>query len=171
MKNKLSELAARAAHATTSAASRTKDYVQAHKPTEQDLAQANIVAKAVGTKMVNAAVDMGKEAAQSKTFKDAAKGAGAGAIVAIPVPLIGPALGAIVGAGVGVFLGRKQAAAKPSKILPPAFVDAQPTVMDVEALPVKDLYVELLKLDELCQKGLLTRAEFETQKQKLLKTS
>ena len=41
-------------------------------------------------------------------------------------------------------------------------------MIDVEATPPKDLYAELLKLDELRQKGLLTDEEFEVQKQKLL---
>lgn len=34
--------------------------------------------------------------------------------------------------------------------------------------PVRDLHAELLKLDELKSKGLLTQAEFDAQKQKLL---
>lgn len=36
------------------------------------------------------------------------------------------------------------------------------------AAPAKDLHAELLKLDELRGKGLLTEAEFDAQKKKLL---
>jgi hypothetical protein len=36
------------------------------------------------------------------------------------------------------------------------------------AAPAKDLYTEILKLDELRKRGLLTDAEFDAQKKKLL---
>lgn len=35
----------------------------------------------------------------------------------------------------------------------------------------KDIYSELIKLDELKKKGILTEAEFETQKKKILETN
>jgi len=169
MKSKLSELAFKAGKAMSVAVSKTADYVQAHKPTEQDLEQAKALALKAGKTVADEAVALGKEVAQSKAFKDAAKGAGVGAVAAIPIPLIGPAVGAVIGAGAGVYLGRGAPAPAPKSLStnPPTYPSAM--VVDVVAEPPKDLYAELIKLDELRQKGLLTDDEFEGLKQKLLK--
>ena len=166
MKEKLSQMAFKAGQAMSAAASKTADYVQTHKPTEQDLAQAKAMAIKAGRAVADETVALGKEVAQSKTFKDAAKGAGVGAVAAIPIPIIGPAVGAVIGAGAGIYLGsRSQPQAQPQALSPSP---PQAVLIDVEAAPPKDLYAELLKLDELRQKGLLTDEEFEVQKQKLL---
>lgn len=45
---------------------------------------------------------------------------------------------------------------------------AVPRPPQAPAAPAKDLYTEILKLDELRKRGLLTDAEFEAQKKKLL---
>ena len=166
MKEKLSQMAFKASRAVSAAANKTADYVQTHKPTEQNLAQAKAMALKAGKAVADETMALGKEVAQSKTFKNAAKGAGVGAVAAIPIPIIGPAVGAVIGAGAGIYLGsRRQPQAQPPALpaSPP-----QAVLIDVVAEPSKDLYAELLKLDELRQKGLLTNEEFEVQKQKLL---
>lgn len=170
MKEKLSQMAFKAGQAVSAAASKTADYVQTHKPTEQDLAQAKAMALKAGKAVADETVALGKEVAQSKTFKDAAKGAGVGAVAAIPIPIIGPAVGAVIGAGAGIYLGSRSQPQSQSPVLPAAPPAAAPAavLIDVEATPPKDLYAELLKLDELRQKGLLTDEEFEVQKKKLL---
>lgn len=166
MKDKLSQMAFEAGQAASAAARKTADYVQTHKPTEQDLVQAKAMALKAGKAVADETMALGKEVAQSKTFKDAAKGAGVGAVAAIPIPIIGPAVGAVNGAGAGIYLGsRSHPQAQPQALSPPP---PQAVLIDVEAAPPKDLYAELLKLDELRQKGLLTNEEFEVQKQKLL---
>lgn len=169
MKNKLSQLAFKAGKAVSAAASKTTEFYKTHKPTEQELEQAKALAFKAGKTVADEAVALGKEVVQSKTFKDAAKGAGVGAVAAIPIPLIGPAVGAVIGAGAGVYLGRGAPASAPNSLPtnPPAYPSAM--VVDVVAEPARDLYAELLKLDELRQKGLLTDQEFEGLKQKLLK--
>jgi hypothetical protein len=43
-----------------------------------------------------------------------------------------------------------------------------PPTLAPPAAPAKDLYSEILKLDELRKRGLLTDAEFDAQKKKLL---
>lgn len=166
MKDKLSQMALKAGRAVSAAASKTADYVQTHKPTEHDLAQAKAMALKAGKAVADETVALGKEVAQSQTFKDAAKGAGVGALAAIPIPIIGPAVGAVIGAGAGIYLGSRSQPQAQSASLPPS--PPQAVLIDVEAAPPKDLYAELLKLDELRQKGLLTDEEFEAQKQKLL---
>lgn len=166
MKEKLSQIAFKAGQAVSAAASKTADYVQTHKPTEQDLAQAKAMAIKAGKAVADETVALGKEVAQSKTFKDAAKGAGVGAVAAIPIPIIGPAVGAVIGAGAGIYLGSRSQPQVQQPVLPASAPQA--VLIDVEAAPPNDLYAELLKLDELRQKGLLTDEEFEVQKQKLL---
>lgn len=170
MKDKLSQMALKAGRVVSAAASKTADYVQTHKPTEQDLAQAKAMALKAGKVVADETVALGKEVAQSQTFKDAAKGAGVGAVAAIPIPIIGPAVGAVIGAAAGVYLGsRRQPQSQPPALPPSASASHQQAVLiDVAAEPPKDLYAELLKLDELRQKGLLTNEEFDMQKQKLL---
>jgi hypothetical protein len=166
MKEKLSQMAFKAGQAVSAAASKTADYVQTHKPTEQDLAQAKAMAIKAGKAVADETVALGKEVAQSKTFKDAAKGAGVGAVAAIPIPIIGPAVGAVIGAGAGIYLGSRSHPQAQPQSLPPS--PPQAVLIDVEAAPPKGLYTELLKLGELREKGLLTNEEFEVQKQKLL---
>ena len=171
MKNKFTKIALNARQAVSSAANKTTDYVRAHKPTESDWENAKTVTLGAGNAVAKEAAELGRQAAQSKTFKDAAKGAGVGALIAVPIPLVGPALGAIVGAGAGIFLSLKRPTQ--TQVLPPAYQppppsQQQPVWVDVPAQIPKDLYTELLKLDELRQKGLLTNEEFEVQKQKLI---
>ena len=101
---------------------------------------------------------LGKEIMRSDLAKDAAAGAAIGAVVAIPVPFIGPMAGAAIGAGLGVFKNftRKGQSA--------------PTVIDHAAVP-RDIHAELLKLDDLRQKKIITEIEFEAQKKKILDSS
>lgn len=115
--------------------------------------------KSAATSAADEAVRLGKEVARSDLVKDAATGAAVGAVVAVPVPIIGPAAGAVVGAGIGVFKNlTKPTTGEAGKVLAPP----------VANLPPKEIYDELLKLDELRQKGILTDDEFRAQKGKLL---
>jgi hypothetical protein len=50
----------------------------------------------------------------------------------------------------------------------PAAAPMPPAALVPPAAPAKDLYTEILKLDELRKRGLLTDAEFDAQKKKLL---
>lgn len=103
----------------------------------------------------NEAARIGKEAMQSEMVKDAAAGAAVGAAIAIPVPVIGPLAGAAIGAGLGVYKNilKKESNSHQAKEQPVAS---------------KDVHAELIKFDELRQKGIITEAEFEVQKNKFL---
>ncbi|MCX7148547.1 MAG: SHOCT domain-containing protein, partial [Rhodocyclales bacterium] len=107
-------------------------------------------AKAAGKSLGDEAERMGKVVARSDMAKDAATGAAIGALVAIPIPLIGPIGGAAVGAMLGVYRSITKSQSR----------DEQTEVLDIHS--------ELLKLDELRQKGIITDAEFGVQKKKLL---
>lgn len=155
MKEQLTEAARKAREAATRAAKETKEFVQSHAPTDADIARVKLVASRMGKAAVESATELGREVAESKAVQDAAKGATVGAIVAVPLPVVGPVIGAVVGAGVGVYLGQKGGASGEAQL--PG--------------PPKDLHDELLKLDSLRQKGLLTDAEFEARKRKLLKST
>lgn len=115
-------------------------------------------AKRCASTVGDEAAKLGKEAMRSDMAKEAAAGAAVGAVIAIPVPVIGPIAGAAIGASLGVYknIMRKESGSYQSRT-----VDKEP----------KDICAELIKLDELRQKGIITDAEFENQKSKLLKGS
>ncbi len=168
MKNKFTEMAQMASIAVSTAASKTTEFVQAHKPTDEDMEKAKSMALRAGKAVVDEAASIGKEMVESKMFRDAAKGAGVGAVVGVPLPIIGPGIGAIIGAGVGAYVGVKLGNADGPPQLSQTPPRPEQTVIEVLAAPPRDLHAELLKLDELRQKGLLTNDEFDTQKKKLL---
>ena len=64
MKNKLSQMALKAGQAVSAAASKTADYVQTHKPTEQDMAQAKAMALKAGKSIANETMSLSKEVAR-----------------------------------------------------------------------------------------------------------
>lgn len=113
-------------------------------------------AKTRASVAVDEAGKIGKEAMHSDMVKDAAAGAAVGAVVAIPVPVIGPLAGAAIGAGLGVYknITKKESGASQAK-------SANNESSDVHA--------KLLKFHDLKEKGIITEAEFEIQKSKLLK--
>ena len=105
-------------------------------------------------------VELAKRAARSEMAKDAATGAGIGAIAALPIPLIGPALGAVVGAGAGVFMNLKKNTSQ----------NADRSNKDgAHVAPNIDLLKQLTELDDLRQKGILSQEEFDAEKKKFLK--
>jgi len=118
----------------------------ANEHTQEAIAKAKSVGKSLGDE----AERMGKVVARSDMAKDAATGAAIGALVAVPIPLIGPVGGAAVGAMLGVYRNITKGESHE------------------EQLETPDVHGELLKLDDLRQKGILTDAEFDEQKKKIL---
>lgn len=112
-------------------------------------------AKKKANMVVDETAKLGKEAMRSDMVKDAAAGAAVGAVIAVPVPVIGPIAGATIGAGLGVYknLIKKDSGSHQMRDLPVAS---------------KDVHAELIKFDELRQKGIITETEFESQKKKIL---
>jgi len=96
------------------------------------------------------AARLGRAALRSDLAKDSAAGAAIGAAIAIPVPLIGPAAGAAIGATIGVY--RNLAG---NKGLP-----------NMDA--AKDIHADLLKLQDLREKGILSEEEFQREKNRVL---
>lgn len=128
------------------------------KVDEEDARIAAEWAKEKATSIGREASKLGKEAMRSDLAKDAATGAGIGAAVAIPIPVVGPMAGAAIGAGMGVYKNLT----KPNQ--------PTPVIID-QTKPSKDTHAELLKLDELRQKNIISEAEFEAQKKKILDTN
>lgn len=154
MFDKLKKLGEKAKQVANSAAVLVGDLNGDGKVDEEDARIAAEWAKKTATSIGTEAGRLGKEALRSDMAKDAAAGAAVGAVVAVPVPVIGPIAGAAIGAGVGVY---KNLTKKPSST--PAQGNS--------GMP-PDSHAELLKLDDLRQKGILTEAEFDTQKKRLL---
>ncbi len=72
------------------------------KVDHEDARIAAAKAKVLAAKAADGAGALMKKAAKHDMVKDAAAGAGIGALVAMPLPVIGPAVGAAVGAIAGV---------------------------------------------------------------------
>jgi hypothetical protein len=163
MKNKLftiaSQWGSKAGDALSTAAVRAAAMTQDHPPD----AQAMALAKERLQRMAAATVVEVKDAMKSDLAKDAAKGAAIGAVVGVPVPVLGPVMGALVGAGVGAYANMTRT--KTDAPRPDATVQAPAST---EAAPAKGMYAELIQLDDLLQKGILTQEEFDTQKARVL---
>ena len=97
--------------------------------------------------------ELAKSVARTPLTKDVASYAAIGAAIAIPLPVVGPAIGAAVGAGLGSFRNLKRSAPDTPEI----------------AKPSGDSLAEVERLHAMMEKGILSEAEFLTQKRKLLK--
>lgn len=101
---------------------------------------------------------LGKRAIKSEMAKDAATGAGIGAAIAVPIPLVGPAFGAVVGAGIGVIVNLKKN--NVNEVVGDSNVHKKHTAEEIAD--------QLIKLDELRQKNILTDDEFQQKKKEIL---
>lgn len=110
------------------------------------------------TTVVEEVSELGKRAAKSEMAKDAATGAGIGAAIAVPIPLVGPAFGALVGAGVGVFVNLNKN--NVNDVASDSNVQKNHTTEEIAE--------QLIKLDELRQKNILTDDEFQQKKKEIL---
>lgn len=152
MKEKFDRVVNSVKHTAEKASQTVSDIV------ESDTAKAAIKwSKEAAATAADEAGRIGKEVARSDMVKDAATGAALGAAIAVPIPIIGPAVGAVVGAGLGMYKNAKSPA-KPVQAKAESRLEHTPA----------DLYDELLKLDELHKKGILTDEEFAIQKKKVL---
>ncbi len=155
MNGKLRNLAGKVKEAISATAVLVGDLNGDGKVDHEDAKIAAKWAKKNASAIGDEAAKVGKEALQSEMVRDAAAGAAVGAAIAIPIPVIGPLAGAAIGAGLGVYKNilRKDSNAHQAKEQP--------------AVP-KDVHTELLKFDDLRQKSIITDAEFEIQKSRLL---
>lgn len=155
MLDKLKKLTKKAKSAASSTAVVVGDLNGDGKVDQEDMDIAAAWARKTASSAGGEAAKLGKSVLQSDMVKDAAAGAAVGAVVAIPIPLVGPPVGAALGAAVGVYKNftHKNSAA-------PRY--------ERQSGNIKDTYAELLKLDDLRKKGIVSDAEFEIQKKKLL---
>ena len=112
-------------------------------------------AKQMATEAANQVADQVQQVSKSQIAKDAATGAAIGAVVAVPVPVVGPMFGAMVGGGIGAVISLKRAWSSP------------PTAG--EATAPFDFHKAMTELEDLRQKGILSQAEFDARKKKLLR--
>lgn len=107
------------------------------------------------------ATRVGKKAVMTEMGKSMAIPAVLGALIAIPLPLMGPPLGALLGAAFGYYLYSKRQVAAP---VGNAGGDAS-----AGGAAKEDVYAELAKLDVLKRSGTLSEEEFSQAKSELLK--
>jgi hypothetical protein len=112
------------------------------------------IEKLIHSETAKKSVDFVKGTLKNDLVKDVALTAGVVAAITVPLPIVGPVTGATIGAALGLYknLNRERSAATTS---PPS-------------APPPDVHDEILKLDDLRQRGLLTEAEFEKQKRSVL---
>lgn len=156
--------AKRTGNSVRSAVDQTLATVDAYRPSDEQLALLKSAAKKGSVRARDAALALGKDVVASTTFKRAAAGAGVGAIVAVPLPLVGPMVGALVGAGVGVYVDMKSGHSAPKGA-------EAPQVVELVTTPIKDLPQLLRSLQGLKEEGLLSAEEFDTLKKRLLETA
>lgn len=138
-------------------AEKAKDSIGEFANREDVRIAAEQVKKTAAT-MGSEAARLGKEAAKSDFAKDAGAGAAVGAVMGVPIPIIGPIAGATVGATLGIYKNLTRSG-QPSN----ESTSNQKTQVD--------LYSEMLKLDDLRQKGILSDDEFSSMKENLLKSN
>ncbi|MFH1216673.1 MAG: hypothetical protein V1706_09250 [Pseudomonadota bacterium] len=151
MLSKLKKIAGKTKEIISSTAVLVGDLNGDGKVDEEDARIAAEWAKKTATSISDEASKLGKQAIRSDLTKDAAAGAAIGAAVAIPVPVLGPMAGAAIGAGLGVYknlTGKGQKSHLPEKQV--------------------DVHAELLKLHDLLMKNIISEAEYEAQKNKIL---
>jgi hypothetical protein len=149
MFNMMKDLAEKATGAISSTAASVGDFV-----TGKDAQVAAEWVKQTASTVGDEAVRMGTGVIQSDLVQDA-KGALLGAVVAVPLPIIGPAIGASIGASVGVYKNLTKPE-QPLNILSPSPKNQT------------DFYQEMLNLDDLKQKGILSEDEFVIMKKRFL---
>lgn len=84
MRDQIRNFANTVSDAASSAVRKASDLLQAHKPSDEQVANALTEAKRVGGKLVDNSAEMATEVSQTKIFRDAAKGAGLGAVAGVP---------------------------------------------------------------------------------------
>ena len=122
------------------------------KVDEEDARIASEWAKKQAVALGNEAARIGKEVARSELGKDVTTGAVVGAAIAIPIPVIGPVAGAAIGATFGAY-----------RNLTGKSISSGSTPEKSE-----DPHAELLKMQDLREKGILTEDEFQREKTRIL---
>jgi phage tail tape-measure protein len=157
MREKIKAFSSRAKAAATAAGhsiqSKAHQLADLNGDGKVDSEDARIAAERAGklaTDCGKEAARISKEAIKTDLGKNTAAGAAVGAAVGTAVPLVGTAVGGIIGAGVGAYKGLTT---------PKAQTPVQ---------PASSLNEELMNLDELRQRGILTDEEFQERKHALL---
>ena len=152
MRNKLKVLSDRALDSVSTAASNIRDINFKSVGNNESIRATTDWAKDTIEVVGRKSTEIVGEAMSSSIAKDAASFAAVGAVLAMPLPIIGPLTGAAIGACAGIYKNIKNPSEKRAPTSTP------------------DIYEELMKLEELRNKDIITQAEFDDQKRKILKT-
>jgi hypothetical protein len=152
MLEKLKQVGNAAKNAVTKTAVLMGDLNGDGKVDEEDARIAAEWTKKQAVSLGSEAARLGKEAARSDLAKDAATGAAVGAAIAIPIPLIGPIAGAAIGATIGAYRN----------------LTGKSTSSGSTSAKPQDSHAELLKLQDLREKGIVTEEEFQREKNRVL---
>jgi len=152
MLEKLKQVGNAAKDAVTKTAVLLGDLNGDGKVNEEDARIAAEWAKKQAASAGNEVARLGHEVVRSDLAKDAATGAAVGAAIAIPVPVIGPVAGAAIGATIGAYRNLTGKSTSSGSTPPKS----------------QDTHAELLKLQDLREKGVVTEEEFQREKRRVL---
>lgn len=150
MFGKIKDLAGKAKESISAAADLAVDFAE-----REDVRAAAEGLKKNAMSAGNEAARFCKEAAKSELAKDAGAGAAVGAVMAVPVPLVGPIIGATAGATLGIYKNSTRSE-QPS------------TALSSNQNKQIDVYSEMLKIEDLRKKGIISDDEFSSMKENLL---
>ena len=154
MLNKLKQMADTAKNALSATVVHVGDLNGDGKVDEEDARIAAEWAKKTASSVGDEAARLGTAVIRSDMVRDAAAGAAVGAVVTLPMPIIGSLAGATFGAGIGVYKNLTKSGPSETPL--------------VEAKSGLDVHAALLKLEDLRQKNIITQVEFDAQKKKIL---
>ncbi|MGB3293086.1 MAG: hypothetical protein WBB01_08875 [Phormidesmis sp.] len=150
MFDKFKDLAEKAKESISAAADLVGDFAE-----REDVRAATEGLKKTAISASSEAARFCKEAAQSDLAKDAGAGAAVGAVMAVPVPIVGPVIGATAGATLGIYKNLTR--------------NEQPSVaFTADQNKQVDLYSEMLKIEDLRKRGIISDDEFSSMKRNLL---
>ncbi|HPU16055.1 MAG TPA: SHOCT domain-containing protein [Polymorphobacter sp.] len=162
MAKKLDDLATELKQTAAKAAEDAADFI-ARDDTQQTIKSV----KQTASEAYDDAAEVINRANKFGLGKDVLPFALIGAAVAIPIPFVGPFIGGAIGAAIGAWRGTQRTEAAPEASA--GAIEATPT--SVRSKPKarnQDVVAELIRFGELRDKGLITQAEFEAQKARLL---
>ncbi len=150
MFSKVRQFAEKAKESISAATDLVGDFVE-----REDVRAAAEGLKKTSLAIGSEAARLGKEAAHSDLAKDAGAGAAVGAVMAVPVPLVGPIIGATAGATLGIYKNLTRH-------------EQMSVVSAPDPKKQVDVYSEMLKIEDLRQRGIISDDEFSSMKYNLL---
>jgi hypothetical protein len=110
---------------------------------------------------------MAKGVARSELVRDVTSAAAVGAVIAVPIPLVGPMAGAVVGGTLGAYKNLKSPSSRRFEPVIPESGGAAP----VPVYKDPDIYEKLIKFDDLRKKAFLPTLSLKSKRKGYLRNN